>query len=220
MKSFHERFLELQTRLVVGKTKVNDFANFNYRTKPQILEEIKPLARELNIVVYTTSDLVAFGERIFVKSTAIAHDVENPELRKEATAFAELQAKSGTKMSEPQLTGSSDSYAGKYALGNLFNLDDNLDPDDAKMAEITGVRPETIKALEKTTVDTKKATTIDLRSKIIGIQLTDLNAKLANELAREIASAEVVDELANKMLSTKATAAKLKYNTTTKLWEE
>ena len=32
-------------------------------------------------------------------------------------------------MSEPQLTGSSDSYAGKYALGNLFGIDDNADPD-------------------------------------------------------------------------------------------
>jgi len=32
-------------------------------------------------------------------------------------------------MGDAQITGSSSSYARKYALGGLFNLDDNKDPD-------------------------------------------------------------------------------------------
>ena len=165
--TFNERFLAVQLGLQVGKGVHNSYGGFNYRTKPQILEALKPLQEQYNIVIYTTSELVEVAGRVFVKSTAIAHDVEDDTLRKEAHAFAELQAKSGTKMSEPQLTGSSDSYAGKYALGNLFNIDDNTDPDEEQAERVTNVTTKEVEGLSKTTENKAVKDVMLFRKKII-----------------------------------------------------
>lgn len=132
--SFKERFLELKTKLVVGKGVENTYGGFNYRTKPQILEALKPLEKKYQIIISTTSELKEVGGRLFIMSAAIAKDVLSEESFL-ATAYAELQPKGGTKMSEPQLTGSSDSFAGKYALGNLLGIDDNQDPDSDELAD-------------------------------------------------------------------------------------
>lgn len=219
MKNFNERFLELQTRLEVSKSEINTFGNFNYRTKPQILEAIKPLARELKIIVYTTSELVELSGRIFVKSTAIAHDIEDETLRKEATAFAEIQHKSGTKMSEPQLTGSSDSYAGKYALGNLFNIDDNKDPDD----DGTTITVKEVGNIVNTTVNVEKKESGELMSKIITTDIVAFTAEVANNFTKEantLVEKEAVEKTL-KMIKAKALGTKkLKYNEERKLWEE
>lgn len=220
-KTFEQRFLEMQQRIVVGKDIVNAFGGFKYRTKPAILESLKPLQKELNIVVKTTSDLVELGGRIFIKSTAIAYAVEDKTQREEATAFAELQDKKGTKMSEPQLTGSSDSYAGKYALGNLFNIDDNNDPDAQQHEEATGVKEEDVKKLNTTTVDEEKKTLMDVRRKIVQTTVDNLTLEMINEILDEI-GALGEDTVSIQMINTKAKASKLdiKYNETTKRWEK
>lgn len=219
-KTFNERFLEMQQELKVGKDVINKFGGFNYRTKPQILEALKPLQLKHNIIVHTTSELVEVAGRVFIKSVAIAHAVEDETLRKEAHAFAELQAKGGTKMSEPQLTGSSDSYAGKYALGNLFNIDDNIDPDEDQAEKATNVTVKEVEGLNKTTVNKEVKDVVNFRKKVIETPINTLTIAQVNALLSELETSFGNDEAAFKMINTKALSKGFKYNETTKKWEE
>lgn len=129
MSNFYQRLLELKLELKVNKTIRNDYGGFYYRSKEKILEELKPLEKKHGIYIKVTEELVERAGKVFVQATAVAIDIQDPTLREEATAFAELQKVGSTKMNESQLTGSASSYAGKYALGDLLSLDDNKDPD-------------------------------------------------------------------------------------------
>src|SRR5690554_754925 len=219
-KSFNQRFAELQLEVNLGKTVENRYASFYYRTKEQLNQLIKPIAIKHGITVYTTIDLVEIGGRVFVKATAIAEDIEDETKTKQAQAFAELQAKSGTKMSEPQLTGSSDSYAGKYALGNLFNIDDNVDPDAEQVERVTNVTTKEVEGLSKTTENKAVKDAMLFRGKILQIPLNTLTVAQVNELLDELEKDFDNDAASLKMINTKASAKGFKYNETTKRWEE
>lgn len=219
-KSFNQRFAELQVEVNLGKTVENSYASFYYRTKEQLNQLIKPIAIKHGITVYTTIDLVEIGGRVFVKATAIAEDIEDETKTKQAQSFAELQAKAGTKMSEPQLTGSSDSYAGKYALQNLFLVDDNKDPDEAADENTTKVKREDVKRLEKTTPNLPAQELTEINSKIIVTAPEDFTLEFTNELQKAINKLEN-SENTQKILSKKALiTGKIKFNEDKKLWEE
>lgn len=219
-KSFNQRFAELQLEVNLGKTVENSYASFYYRTKEQLNQLIKPIAIKHGITVYTTIDLVEIGGRVFVKATAIAEDIEDETKTKQAQSFAELQAKAGTKMSEPQLTGSSDSYAGKYALQNLFLVDDNKDPDEAADENTTKVKREDVKRLEKTTPNLPAQELTEINSKIIVTAPEEFTLEFTNELQKAINKLEN-SENTQKILSKKALiTGKLRFNEDKKLWEE
>lgn len=219
-KSFNQRFAELQVEVNLGKTIENSYASFYYRTKEQLNQLIKPIAIKHGITVYTTIDLVEIGGRVFVKATAIAEDIEDETKRKQAQSFAELQAKAGSKMSEPQLTGSSDSYAGKYALQNLFLVDDNKDPDEEADENTTKVKREDVKRLEKTTPNLPAQELTEINSKIIVTAPEDFTLEFTNELQKAINKLEN-SENTQKILNKKALiTGKIKFNEDKKLWEE
>lgn len=219
-KSFNQRFAELQVEVNLGKTVENSYASFYYRTKEQLNQLIKPIAIKHGITVYTTIDLVEIGGRVFVKATAIAQDIEDETKTKQAQSFAELQAKAGTKMSEPQLTGSSDSYAGKYALQNLFLVDDNKDPDEEADENTTKVKREDVKRLEKTTPNLPTQELTEINSKIIVTAPEDFTLEFTNELQKAINKLEN-SENTQKILNKKALiTGKIKFNEDKKLWEE
>jgi hypothetical protein len=72
-----------------------------------------------------SDDIVLVGNRYYVKSTAkITNGVESVE----NVAYArESETKKG--MDDAQVTGSTSSYARKYALNGLFAIDDTKDSD-------------------------------------------------------------------------------------------
>lgn len=132
----HSKLLLIQQELVVTKDQVNrdDEQNtFRFRSAEQILAAAKPILDKVKATL-TLSDEVEFqGGRVYIKSTATLFDSETGE-SVSCTALARESEKDGG-MSLPQLTGSTSSYARKYALGGLFLLDDNKDPDTGKRAE-------------------------------------------------------------------------------------
>ena len=84
---------------------------------------VKPLLGELVITVNDEMQLV--GERIYVKATATLTDGESSI---STSAFAR-EAVSKKGMDDAQVTGSTSSYARKYALNGLLLIDDNKDAD-------------------------------------------------------------------------------------------
>ena len=127
-KNIYEKLLSVQTMLKAPKNQYNTFGKYNYRNCEDILEAVKPLCKEVKSVVLLTDDVVMIGERYYVKATAMFIDVES-EHQLQVTAYArEEETKKG--MDGSQVTGASSSYARKYALNGLFDIDDTKDSDN------------------------------------------------------------------------------------------
>lgn len=124
--NFLERFGNIQTSLKAPKNLRNTFGNYNYRNAEGILEAVKPYLKENRVILTLVDDVVAVGDRVFIKAEATLHDMDGEGYVK-TTAFAQIDAHKG--MSADQTTGCASSYARKYALNGLFLLDDTKDED-------------------------------------------------------------------------------------------
>lgn len=120
-----KELVSIQTRLVAPKNQKNTFGNYNYRSLEGIMEALKPLLKELGCTITFNDELVMLGDRIFCKSTATLKNAQGET--ETSTSFAELDMHKG--MSKEQSSGSSSSYARKYAVCSLLAIDDNADPD-------------------------------------------------------------------------------------------
>lgn len=121
-----ETLSAIQTELSAPKGQFNNFGGYAYRSCEDILEALKPLLKKHKACVTISDDIVMVGDRVYVKATATLTAAEESIT---STAFArEDEDKKG--MDSAQVTGSTSSYARKYALNGLFAIDDNKDTDD------------------------------------------------------------------------------------------
>lgn len=123
----HQKLTAIQTSLVATKDAKVSYGktNYSYRSCESILEALKPHLKTNNVVLTLSDDVVAVGDRVYIKAMASLSDGETSV---STTAYArEALQKQG--MDESQITGSASSYARKYALCGLFAIDDNKDAD-------------------------------------------------------------------------------------------
>lgn len=126
--NIREKLLNIQKELLVPKKQYNNFGKYNYRSCEDILETLKPLLEKNKCTLIIKDDLVYIGDRYYIKATATLADIEDTEGKIETTAYArEEENKKG--MDGSQVTGSTSSYARKYALNGLFCIDDIKDSD-------------------------------------------------------------------------------------------
>jgi len=126
--NIYEKLLAIQTELKAPKNQFNSFGKYSYRSAEDILEALKPLCSKYGAVLFLKDKINNINERYYVEATAILVDVEKPEDKIEVTASArESQDKKG--VDDSQITGATSSYARKYALNGLFNIDDTKDAD-------------------------------------------------------------------------------------------
>lgn len=132
--NIYEKLLNIQAELKAPKNQYNSFGKYNYRSCEDILEGLKPLLIKYKATLIIDDEIVQIGDRYYVKATATLIDIEGEgNLVKgreciSSTAFArEDEKKTGMDLS--QLTGSTSSYARKYALNGLFCIDDTKDSD-------------------------------------------------------------------------------------------
>lgn len=126
MKDFIKKVSEVQSKLKAPKGQFNKFGNYAYRSCEDILEAVKPLLAERDLVLTINDEIIGVSpERVYVKATATITDGVN---KLENASFArESLDKKG--MDDSQITGSTSSYARKYALNGLFLIDDTKDAD-------------------------------------------------------------------------------------------
>lgn len=137
----YEKLLGIQSELKAPKGQFNKFGNYNYRSCEDILEAVKPLNVKYKTTVYLTDKVIQMGGRYYVEATAHFVDVESCESI-EITAYArEEESKKG--MDESQVTGASSSYARKYALNGLFDIDDTKDSDTTNDGKGQAQKPST-----------------------------------------------------------------------------
>ena len=116
----------IQNKLKAPKGQLNKFGNYRYRSCEDILEALKPLLYENKCTLIINDDIVSVGNRVYVKATVILKNESGEEIS--TTAFArEEETKKGLDSS--QITGSTSSYARKYALNGMFCIDDTKDSD-------------------------------------------------------------------------------------------
>ena len=118
---------KVQTELVATKNQFNAFGKYAYRSCEDILEGVKPHLKAHKCVIVISDSIEMVGDRIYIKATAKFVECETGDAV-ECTALArEELSKAG--MALPQVTGSSSSYARKYALNGLLLVDDSKDAD-------------------------------------------------------------------------------------------
>ena len=123
--SFYFKIIEIQKKLKAPKNQYNSFGKYHYRSCEDILEALKPLLAEQNLVLTLSDEIVEVSGRFYVKATATITDGVNL-ISNSAYAREELEKKG---MDGSQITGASSSYARKYALNGLFLIDDTKDSD-------------------------------------------------------------------------------------------
>lgn len=137
--TIHEKMMKIQTTLKAPKNLRNSFGGYMYRNAEGILEAVKPLLEEQKLAMYITDDVIAVGDRVYVKATVKVQDIET-EASVVTTALAR-EALNKKGMDDSQITGTASSYARKYALNGIFLLDDTKDADtDENQKERKAIR--------------------------------------------------------------------------------
>lgn len=152
-----DKLNEIQTTLNAPKSLDNKFGGYKYRSKETILEALKQHLKDHGLTLTIDDQMIDVGGRVYCKSTAALSDGENIIT---ATGWAR-EAETRKGMDDAQLTGATSSYAGKYALGNLFCIDDTKDAD---ATNDHGKKPAT-KAEVKTSTKITKQQATDLWNK-------------------------------------------------------
>lgn len=142
--NIYEKLSNIQNELKCNKSQYNSFGKYKYRSCEDILEALKPICKKYGTVLVLSDTLENIGDRYYIKATAILHDITDTssvltqdassisivseETKISNTAYArEEEEKKG--MDGSQITGTASSYARKYALNGLFNIDDTKDAD-------------------------------------------------------------------------------------------
>lgn len=124
----YEKLQHVQSGLKAPKNQYNKFGNYYYRNCEDIQEAAKPLLQEVKAALIVGDELVMIGDRYYIKATAKFVDCESGEVVDNTAYAREEQEKKGMDVS--QVTGSTSSYARKYALNGLFCIDDVKDADN------------------------------------------------------------------------------------------
>ena len=138
-KPIYAALLAIQRDLKAPKNQKNTYGGYNYRSAEDILEAVKPLVHENGCYVLTEQEpFEVCGSRVYVVMSAKLVDTTTGDVVEAHGKAREPEQQKG--MSDPQLTGSAISYARKYALCNLFAIDDTKDPDTDEYRREAGNR--------------------------------------------------------------------------------
>tara|TARA_R110001592_G_scaffold37703_2_gene125446 strand:- start:350 stop:901 length:552 start_codon:yes stop_codon:yes gene_type:complete len=125
MTELTKKLADVQTKLKAKKSSYNSFGKYYFRKAEDILEGVKPFLLQHNIYVTVSEDLIATDPVPMIKTTATISDGKDA-IHATAVVGVDMQQKG---MQTAQQFGAASTYAKKYALGNLFLIDDTEDAD-------------------------------------------------------------------------------------------
>ena len=124
--TIYEKLSTIQQRFKSKKSRFNSFGKYYFRSAEDILEATKPFLKELGVAITINEDLIGSDEVPVIETTAVLYDDKGMTISANALVGVDLKQKG---MQKPQQFGSASSYGKKYALGNLFLIDDTQDSD-------------------------------------------------------------------------------------------
>ena len=129
MSKLNQKLATIQTKLKAKKSQYNSFGKYYFRKAEDILEAIKPFLLEHGVTVTINEELIVNDPVPTIKSTATITDGVDA-IHATAVVGVDLGQKG---MQTSQQFGAASSYGKKYALGNLFLIDDTADADSTNM---------------------------------------------------------------------------------------
>ena len=124
--TLNEKLATIQTKFKSKKSRFNSFGKYYFRSAEDILEATKPFLLELGVSVTINEEVLTLFDSVpMIESTATISDGD-VSISAKAVVGVDLAQKG---MQVPQQFGSASSYGKKYALGNLFLIDDTKDAD-------------------------------------------------------------------------------------------
>ena len=135
MKELNQKLAIVQTKLKTKKTSYNSFGKYYFRKAEDILEAVKPFLLEQGVSVTINEEIIATDPVPTLQSTATISDGEN-SITATAVVGVDLNQKG---MQTAQQFGAASSYGKKYALGNLFLIDDTADADSTNKHDNNGI---------------------------------------------------------------------------------
>ena len=124
--TLQQKLANIQTEFKSKKSRFNSFGKYYFRSAEDILEAIKPFLLKYGVTVTVNEKLIVSEPTPVIKTTATIHDEKGMRISTSAIVGVDLMQKG---MQTPQQFGSASSYGKKYALGNLFLIDDTADSD-------------------------------------------------------------------------------------------
>ena len=183
--NIYEKLSNIQNELKAPKGQFNKFGGYKYRSCEDILEAVKPICKSYKTTLVISDTLENIGDRYYIKATATLYD--NEDSREEIqffisnTAYArEEESKKG--MDGSQITGTASSYARKYALNGLFNIDDTKDADTDEFTKQTQIDDN--KKISKTQVQAlnKSIENAGIKDEVVELILSQYGYNSTNEI--------------------------------------
>ena len=125
MKELNQKLATIQTELKAKKSSYNSFGKYHFRKAEDILEATKPFLLKHGVTVTINEELIMTDPVPTIKSIATISDGKD-QIQATAVVGVDLNQKG---MQTAQQFGAASSYGKKYALGNLFLIDDTADAD-------------------------------------------------------------------------------------------
>jgi len=122
--TINEKLSKIQVEFKSKKSRFNSFGKYNFRSAEDILEATKPFLKELGVTVTVDEELVSYDPPVMQVTATISDGKDT--INSKAVVGVDLDQKG---MQMPQRYGAASSYGKKYALGNLFLIDDTQDSD-------------------------------------------------------------------------------------------
>jgi len=122
--TINEKLSKIQVEFKSKKSRFNSFGKYNFRSAEDILEATKPFLKELSVTVTVDEELVSYDPPVMQVTAKISDGKDS--INSKAVVGVDLDQKG---MQMPQRYGAASSYGKKYALGNLFLIDDTQDSD-------------------------------------------------------------------------------------------
>ena len=130
--TINEKLTKIQTEFKSKKSRFNSFGKYYFRSAEDILEATKPFLKELDVSVVIKEELISFDPAVMQVTARLSNGKEEAGTgdTKSVSAVAIVGVDLDQKgMQMPQRYGAASSYGKKYALGNLFLIDDTQDAD-------------------------------------------------------------------------------------------
>ena len=130
--TIYQKLSKIQQEFKSKKSRYNSFGKYYFRSAEDILEATKPFLKELDAAVTINEELISHNPPVLKVTAKIMNGKAESGLdtHKSAQAIAIVGVDLDQKgMQMPQRYGAASSYGKKYALGNLFLIDDTQDSD-------------------------------------------------------------------------------------------
>ena len=157
IQAFNEIYAALaavQSELKAPKGQMNTFGGYRYRSCEDILEAVKPILKAHDLLLTLSDEPKVLEGWHYIEATAKLESLDGGCISVKAYAREPEQK---TKMDAAQVTGTSSSYARKYALNGLFCIDDTKDADTDEYHAAEGRNPAGVNKPQKQPAQKREA---------------------------------------------------------------